>query len=195
MGYTDYDKQLGTKYLTHIKAQMALGGKQAVPDATVDEARDYFTRMFGVRIYDVNDLLALETGTAAYLVRSTNVGQPQVAVERAVSLKQTYFPESLRFWNTADFSKFPYVADIPNPVPGLPVLSTLAGAQPSQTLADIVNKDTQAAANPNSATTPATNGTISSASVADDRSWIAKYWYIPVGGLLLIGIAVVIVKK
>lgn len=195
MGYTTSDRLLGAKYTYHIKHVIPPGGKQPLtPDATVDEAREYFTRMFGVRIMNQDDMLALEQGTAQYLAIPTNAGQSLPPVERAVALKQTYFPESLNFWDQTNFSKFPYVADIPNPIPGLPVLATIAAVQPSQTLSDIINKETQAANTPVE-TIPAETPAISDQLPTGVGSWLKKFWYIPVGAIVLIGAAVLIVKK
>ena len=191
MGYSTSDRLLGSLYNEHIKHIIPPGGKQPLtPDATVDEARNYYTRYFGVRIMNQDDMVALEAGTAPYLAIPTNAGQPQTAAERAVALKQTYFPESLRFWDETNFSKFPYVADIPNPIPGLPVMETIAAVQPSKALSDIIIAETAGANKP--ATTDQSGPVVNQ---ADNASWLKKYWYIPVGVLVLVGLAFVIVRK
>lgn len=89
-----------------------------VPDEVVENAMLLFTLFFGVRITTQEDLDALQIGSSAYYSRPDKKDIPQHAVDRAVFLKQTYFPDSsynVRKWDTDIFSQFPLVAPIPDP--------------------------------------------------------------------------------
>jgi hypothetical protein len=94
-----------------------------VPDDLVPEASLFFTVVFGVRITTDEDLWALDTGATAYLARPgydfRGMGDaPDAAIQRAVFLKQTYFPASTyntSTWDLDKFSEFPLAAPIPDP--------------------------------------------------------------------------------
>lgn len=95
-------------------------------DVTDQEVRDailLFTILFGVRIITQEDLDALQQGADAYYARPGQDWKgmhdiPREAVDRAVMLKQKYFPDSTyntQKWNMDVFARYPLVAPIPDP--------------------------------------------------------------------------------
>lgn len=88
-------------------------------------ARLLFTILFGVRIYNSNFLDALERGVDDYYASgTTNLWDiPRNAVERAVMLRQQFFPGSTyntEQWDLNRFQEFPLVAPVPDPIePGV----------------------------------------------------------------------------
>lgn len=84
-------------------------------------AQKVMTLLFGVRITNDEDLDALDDGPAQYYMRPDKTDIPQAAVERAVYLKQNFFPISTyntKSWDLSKFASVPYVAPIPGIDPG-----------------------------------------------------------------------------
>lgn len=80
--------------------------------------------LFGVRMTNSNYLDALGRGVDDYYAAGANTWDiPRNAVERAVSLRQQFFPDSTyntQQWDLNKFQDFPLVAPIPDPVePGV----------------------------------------------------------------------------
>lgn len=86
----------------------------------IHPARLLFTILFGVRITNSNFLDALDNGVDAYYEAAGWLGSdmPRIAVERAVALKQKYFPSSTyntKQWDLNIFQRWPLVAPVPDP--------------------------------------------------------------------------------
>lgn len=86
----------------------------------IGPARLLFTILFGVRITNSNFLDALDLGVDDYYAAAGDLGSdiPRIAVERAVALKQKYFPSSTyntKLWDLNIFQKWPLVAFVPDP--------------------------------------------------------------------------------
>ncbi len=83
-------------------------------------ARLLMTVLFGVRITNDQYLDALDSGVDAYYASGPNTWDiPRSAVERAVMLKQKYFPISTyntKQWDLNKFQQFPLVAPVPDPI-------------------------------------------------------------------------------
>jgi hypothetical protein len=89
-----------------------------VTNEQVVDASMFFTIVFGVRITDSADLDALDAGMSAYYARPDKADVPANAVERAVYLKQQFYPISTYnsvTWDLNYFSEYPLVAPIPDP--------------------------------------------------------------------------------
>jgi len=74
------------------------------------------TVLFGVRITNDEDLDALDDGADAYYSRPDKTDIPRAAVDRAVYLKQHYFPISTynkKSWDLSKFGTIPYAGPIP----------------------------------------------------------------------------------
>lgn len=87
----------------------------------VPMAQKVMTILFGVRITNDDDLDALDGGVNEYYSRPDKSDIPQAAVERAVFLKQTYYPISTYNkvqWDMSKFAAVPYAAPIPGIDPG-----------------------------------------------------------------------------
>lgn len=83
-------------------------------------ARLLFTILFGVRITNSNFLDALDRGVSDYYTAAGSLGSdiPRIAVQRAVMLKQKYFPSSTyntQQWDLNKFQEWPLVAPVPDP--------------------------------------------------------------------------------
>jgi len=112
--YTSDQYVLGERFHDQI-----LGGdvsRSQVPDDMVAQAQTFFTIVFGVRITTGQDLDALDYGPQTYYNRGEKDDVPYEAVERAVYLKQHYYPISTYNqvkWETKWFEVYPLVAAIP----------------------------------------------------------------------------------
>jgi hypothetical protein len=103
---------------------MATTGRPHGPDpcnALLPVARTILTILFGVRIVNSDILDALDVGPDAYYQAGGNwvTDIPRNAVDRAVKLKQQFFPQStynVRQWDMNKFQDFPLVAPIPDPL-------------------------------------------------------------------------------
>ncbi len=87
-------------------------------------ARLLMTILFGVRITNDQYLDALDSSVESYYAAGPNTWDiPREAVERAVMLKQKYFPISTyntQQWDLNKFQDYPLVAPIPDPMqPGV----------------------------------------------------------------------------
>ncbi len=117
-------------------------------------ARLMFTILFGVRMTNSNFLDALDRGVDDYYAAAGWMGQdiPRNAVERAVMLKQQFFPSSTyntRQWDMNKFQEWPLVAPIPDPVTpgqlytgeflGVKVVNGMAIGDPIPDVQDYVN--------------------------------------------------------
>lgn len=79
-------------------------------------AQRLMTILFGVRITNDEDLDALDTGADLYYQRPDKADIPRAAVDRAVFLKQNFFPISTYntiSWDMSKFEMVPYAAPIP----------------------------------------------------------------------------------
>lgn len=93
-------------------------------------AREVMTILFGVRITNDDDLDALDGGAIEYYSRPDKQDIPEAAVNRAVYLKQTFFPISTYNttpWDMSKFATVPYAAPIPGIEPGTLYNGTIPG--------------------------------------------------------------------
>lgn len=91
-------------------------GRRDVADEVVPAARMLFTILFGVRINNSEDLDSLDYGIDAYYARPNKEDIPHEAVERAVFLKQNFYPirtYNVQKWDLGYFEQYPLVAPIP----------------------------------------------------------------------------------
>lgn len=105
---------LGERFIDQVQGGNV--GRRDVADEVVPVARMFFTICFGVRINNAEDLDALDAGIDAYYQRPNKQDIPREAVERAVYLKQNFYPArtyNVRQWDLQYFEKFPLVAAIP----------------------------------------------------------------------------------
>lgn len=120
--YTTGQYVLGERFIDQILPGANDAARRGdVPDDIVLKATDFFTIVFGVRITTQEDMDALDYGPDAYYKRPDKTDIPRAAVNRAVFLKQNYFPISsynVRKWDTTMFEKYPLVAPIPGIKPG-----------------------------------------------------------------------------
>lgn len=106
-----------------IKFMNAMGmPKGAEPcNSLLGPARTLFTILFGVRIRNQHTLDALQNGIDAYYAHDDGVYQydiPRSAVERAVMLKQNFFPDTMyntQQWDLNYFQAYPLLAPVPDP--------------------------------------------------------------------------------
>jgi hypothetical protein len=92
-------------------------GRQQVSDEMVTMAYTIFNQLFGVRIDTSEDLDALDYGVLAYKNRPVSQGLSNDAIERAVYLKQHYYPIATynkACWDLRYFEVFPLVDRIPD---------------------------------------------------------------------------------
>jgi hypothetical protein len=92
-------------------------GRQQVTDEMVTMAYTIFNQLFGVRIDTSEDLDALDHGLIAYRARPVSQGISDDAIERAVYLKQHYYPIATynrACWDLRYFEAFPLVDRIPD---------------------------------------------------------------------------------
>lgn len=130
--YTSGQYVLGERFIDQI-----VGGnvsRSQVSDADVAQAQTLFTILFGVRITTGEDLDALDYGVSAYYNRGEKSDIPNEAVERAVFLKQHFYPISTYNnykWDTVYFEEYPLVA----PIPGLTQGTLYSGDLPGGAVA------------------------------------------------------------
>jgi len=130
--YTSGQYVLGERFIDQI-----VGGnvsRSQVSDADVAQAQTLFTILFGVRITTGEDLDALDYGVQAYYNRGEKSDVPREAVERAVFLKQHFYPISSYNnykWDTIYFEQYPLVA----PIPGLTEGTLYSGDLPGGAVA------------------------------------------------------------
>jgi hypothetical protein len=92
-------------------------GRQQVSDDMVVVAQSVFNQLFGVRLDTSEDLDALDYGVIAYRARPVSQGLSTDAIERAVYLKQHYYPIATynnACWDLRYFEAFPLVDRIPD---------------------------------------------------------------------------------
>lgn len=119
--YQSGQYRLGERYIDQLICQGgnpdSVTSTSQVPDDTVPVARTIFTILFGVRINNDEDLWSLDNGVSAYYSRPNKGDIPQLAVERAVFLKQNFFPyttyNKVCWTDLSPFEQFPLVAPIP----------------------------------------------------------------------------------
>lgn len=112
--YGDGEKLVGERFLDHVQGLNV--GRRDVPDEAVAAAQVFLTIMLGVRIKVQEDLDALDKGVDAYMARPGMDDIPRAAVQRAVKLKQTYYPASSYNqgpWDLTHAQNTPLVAPIP----------------------------------------------------------------------------------
>lgn len=113
--YTTGDYILGERFNDQVLCNGDISRRQ-VPDDLVPQAQTFFTIVFGVRIHTEEDLKALDYGVSAYRSRWVSQGIGDEAIERAVYLKQNFFPErynNVQCWDISYFEQYPLVAPIP----------------------------------------------------------------------------------
>lgn len=91
--------------------------RRQASDDMVTVAHTVFNQLFGVRIGTSDDLDALDYGVLAYKNRAVSQGISNDAIERAVYLKQHYFPIATynkQCWDIRYFEVFPLVDRIPD---------------------------------------------------------------------------------
>lgn len=128
---------LGEKFRYYILGEdIHTKDPDTVTDAAVSTAITTFSVGFGVPIEDYQDILNLQKGADAYIKRYVDLGADPAlisreAVNRAVSLKQSYFPTEYegnwaakglvpKKWDPNDFNKIMFVVPIPNFVANYP---------------------------------------------------------------------------
>lgn len=114
--YTSGDYVLGERLSDQILCNKDIGRKD-VSDEMVTVAHKLFNILFGVRIANTDDLDALDAGVTAYKARPVSQGISDDAINRAVFLKQNYYPISTynkSCWDLSYFEKYPLVGPIPD---------------------------------------------------------------------------------
>lgn len=92
-------------------------GRSQVSDDMVVVARSVLNQLFGVRLDTSEDLDSLDYGVIAYQNRPVSQGLSLDAIERAVYLKQRYYPIATynnACWDLRYFEVFPLVDRIPD---------------------------------------------------------------------------------
>lgn len=114
--YTTGDYRLAERYNDQILCAKDISQPEATDDM-VAMAHIIFNMLFGVRISVEDDLNSLQNGVAAYKARPVSQGMSDSAIQRAVYLKQTYYPNStynVTCWDLSWFGKYPLVQPIPD---------------------------------------------------------------------------------
>lgn len=114
--YTSGDYILAERLNDNIYCNGNIDRTQA-SDEMVDLAHRIFNQLFGVRISTSDDLDSLDIGIDAYKARAVSEGISEQAINRAVWLKQNYYPSSTynkQCWNLSYFEKYPLVDRIPD---------------------------------------------------------------------------------
>lgn len=114
--YTRGDYTLAERLHDQIYCAGDIGQTQA-SDEMVEVAHQVFNQLFGVRIATVEDLDALDFGVSAYKNRAVSQGLDIDAIERAVYLKQHFYPISTynrQCWDLKWFEIYPLVDRIPD---------------------------------------------------------------------------------
>lgn len=118
--YTRGDYTLAERLNDQVYGNPDIGQTQASDDM-VDIAHRIFNQLFGVRIATVEDLDSLDSGVVAYKSRAASQGIGQDAIERAVFLKQHFYPIATynrQVWDLRYFEVYPLVDRIPDYVLG-----------------------------------------------------------------------------
>lgn len=90
--------------------------RRQASDEMVTQAYALFNQLFGVRLDTSEDLDSLDHGAIAYRARPVSEGISDDAIERAVYLKQHYYPIATynkSCWDLRYFEAFPLVDRIP----------------------------------------------------------------------------------
>lgn len=114
--WTTGDYLLGERLSDQIYGNADIG-RQQVSDEMVDVAHTVFNQLFGVRITTNDDLDTLDQGVVAYKARAASEGISQDAIERAVFLKQHFYPIATynrQPWDLRYFEIYPLVDRIPD---------------------------------------------------------------------------------
>lgn len=114
--YTKGDYTLAERLNDQVYANPDIGQTQAT-DEMVDIAHRVMNQLFGVRLATDEDLNALDSGVTAYKSRAASQGISQDAIERAVFLKQHFFPIATynrQPWDLRYFELYPLVDRIPD---------------------------------------------------------------------------------
>lgn len=114
--YTSGSYVLGERLNDQVYCSGDIGRKQ-VSDDMVRAAWSVFNQLFGVRIDTSEDLDALDYGVISYKSRPVSQGLSDDAIERAVYLKQHYYPIATynrQCWDLRYFEVFPLVDRIPD---------------------------------------------------------------------------------
>lgn len=114
--WTVGDYTLAERLNDQVYANADIGQTQA-SDEMVVIAHRVFNQLFGVRIATAEDLDALDSGVVAYRSRAASQGISQDAIERAVFLKQHFFPIATynrQPWDLRYFEVYPLVDRIPD---------------------------------------------------------------------------------
>ena len=114
--WTSGDYVLGERLSDQVYCNPDIG-RQQVSNQMVDLAHVIFNQLFGVRIGTTDDLDALDNGVAAYKARASSQGISDDAIERAVYLKQRFYPVNTYnrvCWDLRYFELFPLVGRIPD---------------------------------------------------------------------------------
>lgn len=114
--YTTGDYTLAERLNDQVYANPNIGQTQAT-DEMVDIAHRVFNQLFGVRLATDEDLNALDSGVVAYKSRRASEGISQDAIERAVFLKQHFYPIATynrQPWDLRYFELYPLVDRIPD---------------------------------------------------------------------------------
>lgn len=114
--WTSGDYVLGERLSDQVYCNADIGRSQVSNDM-VDLAHVIFNQLFGVRIGSSDDLDALDNGVAAYRARASSEGISDSAIERAVYLKQHFYPISTYnkvCWDLKYFEYYPLVGRIPD---------------------------------------------------------------------------------
>lgn len=117
--WTSGDYVLGERLNDQIYAQPGIDRRQ-VTDDMVSVAHTLFNQLFGVRIATSDDLDALDYGIQSYKSREASRGIGQDAIERAVFLKQHFYPSATynkQPWDLRYFELYPLVDRIPDYAP------------------------------------------------------------------------------
>lgn len=117
--YTEGQGKLAERFSDQVLGNPDIGYRDAyITTDLIKQAQLAFTSLFGVRITTGEDLDALDYGNAAYYARPDKTDIPEKAVNRAVMLKQKYYP-MLTYnrgpWDLSHFGEFPLVSPIPDP--------------------------------------------------------------------------------
>lgn len=114
--YTTGDYVLAERLNDQVYGNPDIGQNQASDDM-VDIAHRVMNQLFGVRLATAEDLDSLDAGVLAYKSRAASQGISQDAIERAVFLKQHFFPIATynrQKWDLRYFEIYPLVDRIPD---------------------------------------------------------------------------------